>query len=220
VYEGKTPSDCTIDGFGNLYFVDTNLNSIFSIGYLDLWGGFKNQHYVLYRQSEGQSNIQNPIALDVYDSKEMYFINNQDCESIGLLNHVSAVPTSENEQHIDIEVREPLKGWGVAYTENDYVFYSQSNGDVWAIDTKEDKKKYVKSTDFFRDPRGLCYGDGKVYVADYEKGEVYFMHDNSKVNEKPREFVKIQGAYGLYCINYDHDYSGWIMMSLVALLLF
>lgn len=65
-----------------------------------------------------------PIALDVYDSKELYFINNKDCENIGLLNHVSAIPTGENSEHIEITVREPLKGWGVAYTESDYVFYS------------------------------------------------------------------------------------------------
>lgn len=90
---------------------------------------------------------------------------------------------------------------------------------MWAIDANGDKERYIKSTDFFRDPRGLCYGDGKVYVADYEKGEVYFLHDNDKVNEKPKEFVKIQGAYGLYCVNYDHDSSVWLIITWVTLLL-
>lgn len=59
----------------------------------------------------------------------------------------------------------------------------------------------MKSSGFFTQPRGICYGDGRVYVADFSIGEVYYFADNKKEQPDPDGFVRIEGAYGLECIN-------------------
>lgn len=56
-----------------------------------------------------------------------------------------------------------------------------------------------------------------MYVADYERGEVYTLDDDSDENETPKEFVKIQGAYNVFCVNADSDYAaalvvGWVIL--------
>ena len=218
IYEGKSPYDCKVDEYGNLFFIDSEDSIVYAIGYLDLWSGFKNQHYPVYTRNTNQQNIDTPVAMDIHNSKTLYFINNRNSMDSGLLNSASAVPVSTNSSAVDILIRSSFKGWGLAYTENDYVFYSQSNGDVWAYDTQDEDKQHIKSTGFFKDPRGLCYGDGKVYVADYELGEVYTLDDDSDDNETPKEFVKIQGAYNVFCVNSDSDFGGVLMAVGVALL--
>lgn len=60
---------------------------------------------------------------------------------------------------------------------------------------------FLKSSGFFSDPRGLCYGDGRVYVADFDIGEVFYFDDSRREEEDPKGFVRLEGAYGLECIN-------------------
>lgn len=40
-----------------------------------------------------------------------------------------------------------------------------------------------------------------MYVADFSIGEVYFFKDNKGEQPDPDGFVRIEGAYGLECIN-------------------
>lgn len=60
---------------------------------------------------------------------------------------------------------------------------------------------YLKSEDFFRDPRGICYGDGDVYVADYGQGQVWYFPDNDNEDVDPKLFLQLTNAYALSCIN-------------------
>jgi len=59
----------------------------------------------------------------------------------------------------------------------------------------------LKSSNFFRDPRGICYGDHDVYVADYAQGQVWYFADNKKEEVDAKLFLQLTNAYALACIN-------------------
>ena len=117
VYEGPGPSDCSVDAYGNLFFVETDVNEIKMIGYLDLWAGFKNRHYTLYYYDE-KTPVSKPVALDVVDSEDIYFINNENTDEFGLIIQAEAFTEYVNGELTEILKRDDYPGWGVAYSED------------------------------------------------------------------------------------------------------
>ena len=50
-------------------------------------------------------------------------------------------------------------------------------------------------------PTGLCYGDEKIYVADYGYGAVYTVDDDEDAMEDPVAQILMQGAFAIFCVN-------------------
>ena len=51
---------------------------------------------------------------------------------------------------------------------------------MYRIDPDEPDDDVVKSTDFFDEPRGICYGSDTVYVADHGFGAVFSFEDDDE----------------------------------------
>ena len=200
IYEGNSPSDCKVDEYGNLYFTEIVENKINMIGYLDLYAGYKNRHYTLYYSAEDYP-ISTPVALDVINSEDIYFVNNEDTSNSGLLLATTATTEYINGDEMTVMVRSDFAGWAIAYTESDWIFYAKDNGEVWAANSDDKDDRILKSSDYFQEIRGMCYGDDKIYIADYAVGKVSYITDNDDENEEPEELVHIQAAYALFCVN-------------------
>mgnify|MGYP000238004742 CR=1 FL=1 len=219
VFEGTSPQDCKIDEYGNMFFVESSENQINMISYLDLYSGFKNKHYTIYEATDSSLKISTPVALDVIESKDIYFVNNENGADAGTVNQADAQTDTVNGKTIEVLVRNNNTPWGVTYTDEELVFFSLDNGEVWAYDTQEEDNNQdmiIKSANFFKSPRGVCYGDGNVYVADYEKGGVYQLSDNSDENEVPEEVIMIQGVYNMFCVNGAGELLLSVFMVLAA----
>jgi len=200
IIEDAAAYDCAVDEYGNLFFVDYLDNEINVVNYADLWAGTKNQEYSIYARTEISIPISYPVAIDVIHSTELWYVNNLNCDAYGLLNSAQADTDYLNEESIDSKVHSKYRGWGVAVGKSKLAYFSMSSGEVYAFDTVDEEKNYLKSKEFFGDPRGICYGEDKVFVADYERGVVYIMGDNED-EETPEGYVRIEGAYNVFCVN-------------------
>ena len=65
IYEGPRPFDCWVDAYGNLYFVDSQSQSINIVSFLDLWSGFANKQVTLYRRTSANPQISVPVSLQL-----------------------------------------------------------------------------------------------------------------------------------------------------------
>lgn len=205
IMQGISAYDCSVDAFGNLYYVDSVENSISIIGYLDLWAGYVAQNRTLYQAEGDDGLLASPVAIDVYNSDTIYYINNVNSTDAGLLNSASTSSSTANSGDITVVLRENRTSWGLAVS-RDFAYFSSTDGSVrltqiWAYRVRGSTNLYLKSSGFFTDPRGICYGDGRVYVADFEIGEVFYFKDNRREEEDPKGFVRLEGAYGLECVN-------------------
>lgn len=198
IYEGPSPYDCWVDAYGNLYFVDSETNSTAIVSYLDLWSGVAGRERILYQQSDSNRQISAPVALQVEDSRTIFYVNNLDPEDAGLLNEASARSRSLKGGRIRTDLRVVRRPWGLAVT-NSYVYYSTDDGSVWAY-RRDDPNLYLKSTQF-RQPRGMCKGGNRLYLADSDYGQVFSISLGSDQDREPRGVVRIQGAYEVYCLN-------------------
>lgn len=129
IVSGVSAQDCTVDAYGTLYYVDSEDNSISQVNYLDLWSGYLGQQTLLYSAQDYPGMISNPLSIDVYDSETLYFVNNADSATVGLLNSASVDPEDDG---VEIEVREDRTPWGVAVSD-DYAYFTLSDGSVCAI---------------------------------------------------------------------------------------
>ncbi|CAG9310715.1 unnamed protein product [Blepharisma stoltei] len=200
IYQGKTPYDCKIDQYGNMYFLNSETDEISMISYLDLYSGFTNMNYTIYQADENNNKINSPVALEVIDSEYIYFVNNADGDTAGTLNKAKTTTESVNEETIESLVYNKYPAWGVAYTDDNRIFFSLDTGEIWSVDTQDTTKLYEKTIEPMNNPRGMCHGDGKVYVADQELGEIVMFNTNDE-KEDPKSFVKIQGVYMTFCVN-------------------
>lgn len=198
IYEGASPYDCWVDAYGNLYFVDSVTNSTNLVSYLDLWTGVADHQRVLYQRSDANPFLSAPVALEVENSKTIFYVNNLDPEDTGLLNEATARSRSLNEGSIKTDLRVVRRPWGLAVSGN-FVYYSTDDGSVWAY-RRDDPNLYVKST-LFRQPRGMCKGGDRLYLADFDYGEVFSLSLGSDQDHDPKGIVRMQGAYEVYCVN-------------------
>ncbi|CAG9312623.1 unnamed protein product [Blepharisma stoltei] len=215
VYEGESPYDCKVDIYGNLYFVDSVTNQINAISYTDLYSGSKNQQYTLYQADETNTDISAPCSLDLYKSEGIYFVNNENFDTSGTVNYAIINSTSINYNDIQQCAIHDVAPWGVTYSEDDKVFYSLDSGEVQGFDIENAANSFVKVSKL-SEPRGLCYGDGKVYIADHYDGKIYKVSDSDE-EETPSVIINLQGVYAVFCVN-EGDFARAIVVVWVALI--
>jgi hypothetical protein len=195
VYSGPSPADCVVDEYGNLYFVETSESTVNSVHYMDLWAGYSNAYYTLYEQADFNS----PVALDVRDSKDLWVVNNVKGTTHGVLLHAQANSRFVNQGQVDAVLHDFASGWGVT-SDDEFVYFSVEEGEVWAYDITHNSSS-LKSRDFYS-PRGLCYGDSQVFVVDEGDQAVYRLHDGDSLEEDVKLWVKVKGAYDVFCISW------------------
>ena len=212
IYNTGNPSDCKVDGYGNLFFTDAQLSTINFVEYSDLYFGYVNMNSVLYSPDETTIALDVPVAIDVVDSENIYYINNGDASIAGTLNEAEAEITATNDEPITVVVTEDITAWGLAYT-GDRMYYSLDNGDLKAYEIEE-KTTTVYSSGYFIAPRGLCYGDNTVYVTDNGAGILYSIKDGS--TKTPKIIVYLQAATSCYCVN--ESSAAWIGLAVSLLI--
>ena len=180
IYEGNLPTDCSIDSYGNLYFVESVTSSLNSVSYLDLFSGFKNKHYTIYEADEEQTDINTPVGIEVVDSTDAYFVNGVSGTVAGTLNKANLLVEYVNEEEIQVIKKHVAIARGVTYSDDDYIYYSLDNGEIWGIEAgADDDEAFLKSTEFYALPSGICYSDGTVYVADYDLGGIWSIDNDA-----------------------------------------
>lgn len=214
VYEGAMPYDCWVDEYGNLYFVDTYENQINLINYLDLWSGFTNYYYTIYSNDDNNNYLSQPVAINVYDSDDIYFVNHEPNEDAYTLNKAEAQVKENNAGEIKQKAKTNEGGWSVAVSE-DYVYFTTKDNVLWVMDREDKEDLTTKDSKYLQSPRGVCYGDDNIYVADFKRGLVMEYDDNDDNEDDSDSFVEIEGAYSVYCVNSAVSFA----FSLAVLLL-
>ena len=196
IYKGERVMDCWVDGYGNLYFLDSEMESIDIVGYLDLWSGFENKQTTLYRRS-GNPYIHSPVALQVMDSSTIFYVNNANPDSAGLLNSVSTKTRYLNQAEVTSLVKDYGVPWGIAVNEEG-VYYTNEE-EVWRYGRK--KGTTTRKAAGMGRPRGLCVSGDELYVADNEYGAIFRLSTGSEEDLNPEEVVRVPGVYEVYCLN-------------------
>lgn len=193
VYLGR-PTDCRVDSYGNLYFLDSHYSSINLISFPDLFAGFKNKQLSIYKGDKSQVSVNKPSRFDFVDNKYIAFANsNVGC---GTLNFAVSEVESMNQEDIILVKEHNLKAWGVAFGDGK-VFYSLETGEIWVFDMITEQAD-VLSTGFFVAPKGICYADSRLYVADHGIGALYYI---DIVSKSPVLVASIQAIESVYCLN-------------------
>lgn len=215
IYSG-TPGDCKVDAYGNLYFTDVITDTINKATYSDLYSGYINTYMVLYEPDDETIEINRPYGIEVFESEDIYFVNNADGTIYGTLNKAEAEIEETNEESINVLTSESSPAWGLALGEK-YAYYSLDNGDINAYHL-EDRTTETMSSGFFIAPRGLCYGDGDIYVTDNGLGAIYKLDEGE--DDEPELMFFIQAVTSCFCVNVEDSDGAWIVsvaMSVVFL---
>jgi hypothetical protein len=207
VYEGAEPFDCSVDEYGNLYFVDRVQNQVSIMSCLDLWAGFKNQQVVMYDAASQSVNF--PVSIDLASSSALYFANNEATETAGAV--VKAKPLVSSGNVADaVSVSTSSSGAVGLGASEDFVFFSGSEGSLNVYDIKA-KLTYTKASG--PNFAGVCYSDGTVYVVDNTHSLVLtFNADTSQ--EQGSQVVMMTGVFGVHCVNW----AGLLSASIIGLL--
>ena len=80
VYEGTAPTDCTVDGFGNLFFPTVD-NHIYGMSYADLYQ--RKQNDVLELLDE--TAVAGCTGIDIRQNGELWWSNSEATELFGTL---------------------------------------------------------------------------------------------------------------------------------------
>ena len=214
VYQGL-PSDCKVDGYGNLYFTDSQANLIGMIVYSDLYYYISSNKFTdLYVATNSDNHIGSPIGIEILDSKDIYFINNEDLTSSDTLITASTNVHSVNQFPVNVLTNDgPAKG--IALTGQN-IYYSLSSGDIKSYNING-KTTNTISSGFFNGFVGLCYGDGYIYITNNQAGELYSFSLEDRRNTQPKIIAYVQAITSCYCVN---DYASWIsgILSIFILL--
>ena len=106
VYEGVNPYDCKVDEYGNLYFLEAEYDTINMISYLDLYSGFTNMNYTIY---QSDPYVSYPVALEIINSKDIYYANNYNGDQVGSINRADAKTKYVNGGKVNILVKNNFK---------------------------------------------------------------------------------------------------------------
>jgi hypothetical protein len=197
VYQGANPYSCFLDEYGNLYFADATENKVNIIQYLDLWSGFTNYYVTLYSRDDNNTIINAPTGISVFESTDLFIVNSEVDDGTAVLLRGSTAVSDANAELLEEITDGSYGGWAVTVSE-DYVFYSTRDGNLLVYDI-EDSTLTAKAQS--QTPRGLCYSDGSVYLADFEAGQITEFSEDS--DEEEGEFYQaVSGAYALFCVNY------------------
>ncbi|CAG9327376.1 unnamed protein product [Blepharisma stoltei] len=199
IYHGINPYDCKVDHLGNLYFVDAALNQISVIGYMDLFSGFLNKHYIMYQRDIINNKLNYPTAIDLDSRNDIYYINSQLDEYSGTLNKADSQTETKNGGLIETYSFHNVSAKGVTYTDNGSVFYSLENGEVWTYNPKDKTHKLYEMSNI-TDPAGICSCGGYVYLADSAKG-IYELKDSMSDNYVDFVF-SMEDIHGIFCVSF------------------
>jgi hypothetical protein len=200
IYEGANPYSCFVDEYGNLYFVDASDNTINMVSYLDLWSGFTNYYYTLYSRDDDHKTINTPVGINVFDSEDLYFVNNVVDEEAAVLNRAQAKVKGENSASIEQKVKGENGGWALAVSD-DYVYFTTTDGNLWVLDRDDKSDTSIKVEGVLSDARGICYGDANVYVADFGSNKILKFDDDND-SEDGDVWTAVENPYAVYCVNY------------------
>ena len=199
VYEGREPTACAVDGYGNLFITEAGSNSIQYIAYRDLWSGYIDMNQTLYQGYTTLAGIGSPSGLQVLNSDTLYFTNSKNQDDFGLLNTAPAQLYNDISS-LKVLLRSEHRPMSLALSPH-YAYYTTQDGTIWGFKYHGKPGLYLKSVDFLRSPNGICYSDGNLYIADSSLGEVYTFPDNSKEKVTLKGVIRISGAQGLACVN-------------------
>lgn len=192
VYQGFAPTDCAVDAYGHLYFTDLANNTISRIEYSNLWAGFVDQQQTLYQRTETPNSVDAPLGIDVAD-RTLYWVNSADFQDSGVL--VSGAVEGGRET---ILLRDEMQPRAVTVSKHFVHFVSQ--GQVWAYLLGKERNLLLKSS-HFSDPRGICQGEGHVYVTDLVRNRVMTFKEGWEEEAELNTFLRIVRPYGIVCIN-------------------
>ena len=198
VYEGVNPYDCKVDEYGNLYFLEAEYDTINMISYLDLYSGFTNMNYTIY---QSDPYVSYPVALEIINSKDIYYANNYNGDQVGSINRADAKTKYVNGGKVNILVKNNFKTWGLTFGTSEYVYFSLETGEVWSVKNNDPSLLEIKSNKTFNKPKGLAYGSGFVYLAEFDIGNICKFNDTN-AKETPELFIGLEGAYSVFCVNY------------------
>mmetsp|Transcript_34412 Transcript_34412/g.60321 ORF Transcript_34412/g.60321 Transcript_34412/m.60321 type:complete len:445 (+) Transcript_34412:29-1363(+) len=215
VYEGANPYSCWIDQYGNLYFVDATENQINLINYLDLWSGYTNYFYTLYSNDDSNNYINTPVGINVYDSEDLYFVNHKPDEDAYTLMKADANVKDNNSGEYKQKALTKEGAWAVAVSD-DYIYFTTKDGVLWVMDKEDKTELTTKDSKYLESPRGVCYGDDDIYVADFARGLVNKYDDDDDVEDDSDTFVEIEGAYAVYCVNSAVSFAVSLAMLLLV----
>lgn len=192
VFQGLAPTDCAVDAYGNLYLSDFANNTISSIDYQSLWAGFVDQQQVLYSRSATSQRVSAPIGIDV-TGRTLYWVNSADFQDSGLL--VSGPVDGEGET---ILLRDEMQPRALAVSKR-FAYYT-SQEQVWAYQLGKDRNLLLK-TSRLADARGICQGEGHVYVTDLARDRVMTFQEGHEEEVELKTFLRISRPYGIACVN-------------------
>jgi sugar lactone lactonase YvrE len=199
VYQGANPYSCFVDEYGNLYFTDAYDEQINLIQYIDLWSGFTNYFVTLYARDDEHAQVSTPVGVTVYESEDLYFVNNNVDNGAAVLVKGRTVVAEANGEQLEDLATASYGGWAVAVSD-DYVFFTTGGANVWVYDL-DDEELSIKSNKYIEDPRGICYSDDSVYVADFARGQITELDDDAD-DEEGELWEAVENAYALFCVNY------------------
>mmetsp|Transcript_8232 Transcript_8232/g.16218 ORF Transcript_8232/g.16218 Transcript_8232/m.16218 type:complete len:774 (+) Transcript_8232:159-2480(+) len=199
VYQGANPYGCSVDEYGNLYIVDATENKLNLIQYLDLWSGFTNYYITLYSRNDNHTQVNSPVGIAVFESDDIYFVNNELEEDSAVLLRGMTVLNATNDVDLDELTTGANGAWAVAVNE-DFVYYTTVDSDI-VLYNIEDKEMTVKTISYIDSPRGICYSDGSIFVADFSTGIILELNDDED-EEDGELYDSVEGAYALLCVNY------------------
>lgn len=196
VYEGPEPTDCEVDNYGNLYITDSTLDEISGISLADLKA--LNFNYFILYSSDKFSQVSYVAALDVDDDGNLYFINGKVEGNSGLINLASSDITVSNGASIETMVSDDMIGWSIAITDEN-LYYTANKQGVYGISLLNPGTPVLIAD--FTTPKGVCYADGSIFVADVNTASIYILSDELTNDPSPEVYLTLSNPYALECIN-------------------
>jgi hypothetical protein len=84
--------------------------------------------YTLYSRDDDHHAINSPVAVSVYDSEDLFFVNNVVDNEAAVLNRADA--QGENSATIEQKVKGEDGGWGLAVSD-DNVYFTTDSSELW-----------------------------------------------------------------------------------------
>mmetsp|Transcript_24026 Transcript_24026/g.42679 ORF Transcript_24026/g.42679 Transcript_24026/m.42679 type:complete len:373 (-) Transcript_24026:13-1131(-) len=195
VLTSDEPTDCDVDVYGNLYVTDATLQRIVAISFLDL----ETQNYEWFNMyTSKQFQLNTVAALDVDDSGNLYYINGKVSNNGGLINRGRTNITETNEDQPETLVTQDLIGWSIALTPEN-IFFTASKQGIYGVNLATPGTPLLITE--LTTPKGMCYADGSVYVADVNTASIYKLSDSLEADADPEVYLTLSNPYALECIN-------------------
>ena len=216
VYEGSPPTDCTVDGYGNLYFPTAD-NHIYSISYSNLYQ--RKQNDVLELLDE--TAVAGCTGIDIRKNGELWWSNSEATELFGTLASLTwEGEDSLSQKKVDVQL-DAGSAIGLALQKNDIYYIS----DNVLYGYNPQKEEITKMASNIEDGKSIAYGGRQIWITDFEKGMVYRCYETLE-DSVMIGYDNLDNAHGIHLVNADvnrHDsnwsFGGYITVALTLLFL-